>query len=87
MALIKHFLFRFGQKAHLQKHVITVHRREKPYKCDSCAYQSSTKSTLHKHIAVIHHKDKPFRCQLCPNSTFGQKTHLVKVYCIKPYNV
>ena len=34
---------RFGQKAHLQKHVATVHRGEKPFKCPRCPYAASTR--------------------------------------------
>ncbi len=30
---------RFGQKAHLKKHIITTHFKEKPYKCGLCGHQ------------------------------------------------
>ena len=58
-----------------------VHFKEKPYKCDICAYQSGTRSTLNKHVSVVHKGAKPFQCQICPQS-FGQKGHLqVRKFC------
>ena len=38
----------------MQKHVITVHMKEKPYKCDLCAYQTGSRGTLDRHIGVVH---------------------------------
>ena len=55
---------RFGQKSHMQKHVITVHMKEKPYKCDQCSYQTATRSTLNRHVSVIHKGAKAFQCQV-----------------------
>ena len=48
----------------MQKHVITVHMKEKPYKCEQCSYQTATRSTLNRHVAVIHKGAKAFQCQV-----------------------
>ena len=53
----------------MQKHVITVHMKEKPYKCDQCIYQTSSRGTLDRHIGVVHKGSK---------SSLGQKSHLNK---------
>ena len=38
----------------MQKHVMTVHMKEKPYKCKECSFQTATYATLNKHISVVH---------------------------------
>ena len=48
----------------MQKHVITVHMKEKPYKCEQCSYQTATRSTLNRHVSVIHKGAKAFQCQV-----------------------
>ena len=47
----------------MQKHVITVHMKEKPYKCDQCTYQTSSRGTLDRHIGVVHKGSKSYECQ------------------------
>ena len=48
----------------MQKHVITVHMKEKPYKCEQCSYQTATRSTLNRHVSVIHKGAKAYQCQV-----------------------
>ena len=38
----------------MQKHVMTVHMKEKPYKCKECTFQTATYATLNKHISLVH---------------------------------
>ena len=38
----------------MQKHVMTVHMKEKPYKCKQCTFQTSTYATLGKHMSLVH---------------------------------
>ena len=49
----------------LQRHITSVHEREKPYKCDFCGVSMARKDNIKQHIALIHEKQKPHKCDLC----------------------
>jgi hypothetical protein len=45
--------------------ILTVHEKIRRFKCDKCAYQSSSKYGLSKHIKTYHEKYFEFKCEQC----------------------
>ena len=70
----------------MKNHVMTVHFKEKPYKCDLCEYQTKTKKALEKHKGKKHNDvTKQYQCQVCPGS-FAQQIQLVN-HCKNIHNI
>ena len=46
-------------KEELQKHVASVHGDKRPFKCESCAYNSILEGDLQHHITSVHEVKKP----------------------------
>ena len=67
----------FGQNGTLKKHVTTIHKRRKHFKCDICNAEFTSKDSMKGHIATIHLGKKQFKCEIC-NAKFGHKSNLVK---------
>ena len=55
-----------GQKSNLNSHVhvATVHERKKPFKCDLCNAEFTSKQRMKGHIATIHEGEKQFKCDI-----------------------
>ena len=51
-------------------HVTSVHKGEKPFKCDICDYSCSRKGNLNRHVSM-HEGNKPFKCDICGYSCSG----------------
>ena len=49
----------------LNRHVTSVHKQEKPCKCELCNHYFSRKSSLLNHVASVHEKKKHFECEFC----------------------
>ena len=46
-------------KGNLNKHIMSVHDRNKPFKCKLCKYAAFCKSDLKKNEISVHKKTKP----------------------------
>ena len=44
----------FSLKADMEKHILSVHEKKKPFKCDTCDYCTSHRHALKRHIATVH---------------------------------
>ena len=58
-------------------HVTSVHKGEKPFKCDICDYSCPRKGNLNRHVQSFHDGKKPFKCDIC-NYSCSLKNHLNK---------
>ena len=67
----------FGQKEHLKRHILTVHRGEKPFKCTECDKSFGYNHILKTHVQTVHLKLKPYKCQHC-GMDFGEKSNMTK---------
>ncbi|XP_018654328.1 putative zinc finger protein [Schistosoma mansoni] len=72
----------FSQKVHLQKHIMSTHTKNKPFKCSICSYQTVEKSHLKTHFRK-HTGEKPFSCTLCTYRAAQHST--LKQHCIKKH--
>ncbi|VDO96252.1 unnamed protein product [Schistosoma curassoni] len=72
----------FSQKVHLQKHIMSTHTKNKPFKCSVCSYQTVEKSHLKTHFRK-HTGEKPFSCTLCTYRAAQHST--LKQHCIKKH--
>ena len=62
---------------YLKKHINTVHRKLRPYKCKNCEKTFAQISNFQVHINLVHKKLKPYKCHICEKS-FGQKADTKK---------
>ena len=44
---------------------ITVHEKQKPFKCEICNKSFSTKNSHKVHVVRVHEGKKPFTCDTC----------------------
>jgi KRAB domain-containing zinc finger protein len=54
----------FTQKSGLKRHTLTVHAKEKTYKCEQCDYATSDPYSLTGHKRT-HTGEKPYQCDQC----------------------
>ncbi len=54
-----------SNKANLQRHIGTMHRKLRPFICEFCEYAFSQNSSLTMHVTAVHEKRKPFICEFC----------------------
>ena len=66
--------FQVSSKTHEQKRdrkkqgaaeIKSAHEIIKPFKCNICVHESSTKGNLKRHIENVHERIKPFKCNFC----------------------
>eukprot|EP00171_Calliarthron_tuberculosum_P017718 IDg17718t1 len=74
----------------MEKHVISVHLRLRPYACDMCDKKFGEKSNLTKqfafrdglmrHVRLVHMNERNFDCDVpgCSSFPFKQASHLKK---------
>ena len=73
----------FTRSHNLKKHILTVHRGQKPYYCQACDKSYTQSSSLKTHILTFHRGQKPYSCQACDKSytqSHNLKTHIQKVH-------
>lgn len=58
----------FTRKANMLRHVNTIHKAIKPFKCDYCDKEFARKSDKETHEKNIHLMVKPFKCSYCDKS-------------------
>ena len=78
----------FRGKSLLQRHIIAVHLKLKPYKCDQCRKSFAQKGCLKTHIIGVHQENETLKCKHC-NIKFSTKyvlaSHVKKVHLkLKP---
>ena len=72
----------------MNKHVVSVHERKKPFKCEICDYSCAQKRSLNIHVAAVHEGNKPFKCDQCSYSSVNKsqlKVHKAVHEGKKPY--
>ena len=68
----------FSRAGGLKRHIHTIHKGQKDYKCESCKDLSfSQSSSLKKHIRTFHEGQQDFKCESC-GKTFSKSGHLKK---------
>ena len=53
------------KKGDLNKHVASVHKGKKPFKCDICDYRYPVKTKMKTYFASVHEGYKPFKLNTC----------------------
>ena len=79
---------KFGTNSNLQKHILTVHRKEQNYSCSECEYKTGQNGSLQKHIKTVHKKEQNYSCEEC-DKKFGTNGHLqshIKTVHLKEQN-
>ena len=69
--------------SNLQRHVDTIHREKKKYKCELCKYKSSQKVNVTKHFDAVHLKLRPYQCGECTfkcSRSNNLKTHINDIH-------
>jgi hypothetical protein len=61
----------------LNKHIATVHKKLRPFKCDQCDYRATRKEYLAEHVNGVH-KGNKVECKYCGYAT-------ANVYYIKKH--
>ena len=61
--------FRSIHKYRVNRHVRTVHQKEKGFLCSECPYETSNNSHLDIHVKSVHQKIKDASCNLCEYKT------------------
>ncbi|KAJ8951196.1 hypothetical protein NQ314_007697 [Rhamnusium bicolor] len=59
-----HCSHRFGSKATLQQHIITVHTDIKDHICEACGKRFSSKTSMNVHLKT-HKEKREYTCKLC----------------------
>jgi len=67
----------FAEKYSFERHIKSVHNREKPYECTQCLKKFSDKSNMKKHTESVHNGEKPYECSQCLKKC-SEKTNLRK---------
>ena len=52
-------------KSNLKTHILSIHEKVKPYKCEICDYKCLTMEILKIHLISFHKGMKPFKCNIC----------------------
>ncbi len=62
---------------HLQKHIMVVHDKIKPFLCDICGYGTTLRVKMELHMATKHNEDKimSYMCEVCDYKC-GNQLHL-----------
>ena len=63
----------------MNRHLVLVHEKKKPFKCDICNYSCFQKCEIEKHQELVHEKKKPLRCDICDYSFFSKSSMKIHV--------
>ena len=55
----------FGNKNTLEKHISTVHDKERNFECGQCSKTFGQSSNLSRHIAIVHDGRRNYICDIC----------------------
>jgi len=64
---------KFNDKSTLNKHVKSIHLKERPFSCDKCEKKFHTRDNLRQHY-VVHTGERKFVCQRCEKRFSFQST-------------
>ena len=67
----------FGTKQHLNRHIKSVHEKQKDYICANCGKSFSQAPHLKTHIHTVHEGNRDYKCIPCEKS-FSQAYNLRK---------
>lgn len=67
----------FRERGNMNKHVLSVHRKQKSHQCTQCTKSFAFRDGLLRHISTVHENERRHKCQLC-HRQFKQLSHLVK---------
>ena len=75
------FDFSCSLKNNLNRHIMSLHDGQKPFKCNICDYSCSQKKHLRVHIASVHDGKKHLKCEFCDfkSSYFCSQRNLFSV--------
>lgn len=72
----------FKERGNLNKHILSVHEKQKLHQCERCNKRFSFRDGLLRHMNQVHGNERRFSCTICSQS-FKQLTHLTKhVRCV-----
>lgn len=63
------------QRGNLNKHVRSIHRKERNFLCEQCGAAFPFRNGLTEHIRMRHTDERPYACDRC-TSSFKKKSHL-----------
>lgn len=66
---------RHQQRGNLNKHIRSIHRKERNFSCDQCDATFPFRNGLKEHVRMRHTDERPYGCNKCPSS-FKKKSHL-----------
>lgn len=58
-----------------ERHIMTVHEEQKPFRCSVCEMSFGRKGVLKKHVQMVHENSRKFECEIC-TIPFGLKSDL-----------
>lgn len=58
-----------------ERHIMTVHEEQRPFRCNVCEMSFGRKGVLKKHVQMVHEHSRKFECETCKIS-FGLKSDL-----------
>lgn len=67
----------FRERGNLNKHVMSVHQKQKSFSCHICPKSFAFKDGLLRHISTVHDNQRRYVCGAC-KGTFKQQSHLAK---------
>ena len=67
----------FSQRSHLNQHVRTVHRQQRPFRCQKCDWAFGKHFDLTSHDMAVHKHKRPHVCAICSRA-FAKRSNLYR---------